>query len=88
MYFRSVSMTTDCMELFTSADELRLKTFDYTDHSLHNIEHDIDPDNHFYLNMNQQCSYFTEEQLRNNVNPDQKFTVIHFNSSSLSRNFP
>ncbi len=50
-------MITGCIQLCTSVDELCVKTFHYSDHI-----HDIDPDDHFDININQQCKYFTEEQ--------------------------
>lgn len=72
---------------FTSAQELSLKTFDYTEHRPHNIEQDLDPDHFFFNNIISQCNYFTEEQFKNIPLSEQTFSIIHFNSRSLRKNF-
>lgn len=77
--------STDCTR-FTSAQELSLKTFDYTEHRSHSIGLETDPDHFFLNNILRQCRYFTEEQFKDYHMIDGTFSVIHFNSRSLSMN--
>lgn len=44
-------------------DSLGLKTFDYTEHKLQDMENDIDPEKIIYHNMHNPCEYYAEEQL-------------------------
>ena len=48
---------------------------------------DIDPDTNFFINMNNNCSYYTEEQLNNTIMTEQGLSIIHLNSRSLYANF-
>ena len=47
---------------------------------------DLDPDNIFFMNVNNNCSYYTEDQL-NTIKRDKCFSIIHFNSRSMYANF-
>ncbi len=49
-------------------ENLNFKTFDYTEHKLHEIENDTELENHFYNNINNNCEYHTDEQFNSNVN--------------------
>lgn len=62
------------------------KSFDFQDHKLYELEYDIDPDIHFYQNINMSCNYFSEDKFNTNVKRE-GFSVIHFNSRSLYSNF-
>lgn len=50
------------------------------------INHDIDPENNFFKNVNT-CRYYTEEQFNNDITLDRCISIIHFNSRSLYANF-
>ena len=39
---------------------LELKTCEHTDHKTLDIENDIDPDNHFFSNIKDNCYYYTD----------------------------
>ena len=68
-------------------DQLELKTFEYTDHNLQDLEHDIDPDNNFFSTINNNCCYYTDDQFNQNTKSKGKLSIIHFNSRSLYANF-
>jgi len=68
-------------------DKLELRTFQYTNHSLLDLENDIDPENNFLSNINNDCCYYTEEQFNQSIKMDSKMSLIHFNSRSLYANF-
>lgn len=59
-------------------DFLNYKTNEFGEH--------IDPDNNFYNKIINECEYYTEEQ-SNNINMEGAFSLIHFNSRSLYKNF-
>lgn len=44
-------------------DNLKLKSDDFTEYKLQEMENDIDPDNHFYKNI----KYYTDEQFKSNI---------------------
>lgn len=67
-------------------DNLELQTFQYTDHSSQDVEHDIDPDNNFFTSFDSDCCYYTSEQF-NKINRISNLSVIHINSRSLYANF-
>ena len=65
-------------------EQKKLKSFDFQDHRFYELENSIDPDTHFYQNVNMTCEYYSEEEL----NTKKKgFSLIHFNSRSLYSNF-
>lgn len=66
---------------------LELRPFQFTDHKLLDLEHDIDPDNHFFPNIIDNCCYYTDEQYNQTIKTDSKLSIIHFNSRSLYANF-
>lgn len=78
-------MSTDSFQ-FTSAQELNLEHFNFTEHKFHNIEHNIDPDCFFLKDITHCCNYFSEEQFKNYSVLNGTFSVIHFNSRSLFKN--
>lgn len=47
---------------------------------------DIDPDEHFFNSVEYGCEYYTDDQYKS-INTDGAFTVIHFNSRSLYKNY-
>lgn len=65
---------------------MNLQTFDFQDHKLYELENDIDPEIHFYQNINISCEYYSEDKFNSNVKME-GFSVIHFNSRSLYSNF-
>lgn len=68
-------------------DELELRPCEYTEHKTLDIENDIDPDNHFFHNINDNCQYYTDEQYNQSIKADGKLSIIHFNSRSMYANF-
>lgn len=85
------SSSEDEVEKLTSSidyEEIKeLETFVYTDHKSQNLVDDIDPDNNFFANTNNICSYYTDTQFNRMVNTEHKISIIHFNSRSLYSNF-
>lgn len=79
-------VNSDITQRIKDNDQLELKTFEYTDHKLHDLEHETDPDNNFFVNNNI-CYYYTDEQYNQNIESNGKLSIIHFNSRSLSANF-
>lgn len=70
-----------------SHEELNLKPFDFTEYKPYELGNNIDPENHFYNDINCNCEYYTDEQFKGNVILDDSLSIIHFNSRSLHRNF-
>lgn len=68
-------------------DELELRPCEYTEHKTLDIENDIDPDNHFFHNINDNCQYYADEQYNQSIKADGKLSIIHFNSRSMYANF-
>ena len=66
-------------------ESLGLKMFEYREHKLHDMDSDIDPENHFYNNINNQCEYYTEAQIKGNMQGT--ISIIHFNCRSMKANF-
>lgn len=64
-----------------------LETFDYDEHKSQDIENDIDPENNFFININNNCCYYTEDQYNRSFKSDNTISIIHFNSRSLYANF-
>lgn len=57
-------------------DDVGLKTFHYTKHTLHDIEKYIDPENSFLLNINN-CHYYAEERFNQTFGTQNKISIIH-----------
>lgn len=68
----------------TMCEHTKLKSFDFQDHRFYELENGIDPDIHFYQNVNMTCEYYSEKELNTKKNG---FSLIHFNSRSLYSNF-
>lgn len=64
-----------------------LETFAYTEHNTHDVENDIDPENNLLNNINNSCSYYTDEQFNITFQSEHNISIIHFNSRSLYANF-
>ena len=64
-----------------------LKPSEYTDYKLLDIENDIDPDNHFFSTIRDNCRYYTDEQFNQDITLESKLSIIHFNSRSMYANF-
>lgn len=62
----------------TEYKKLGLKTFEYTEHKLQDMDNDIDPENNF---INNNCCYYTDDQFNMKVKSDHKMSIIHFNRS-------
>lgn len=74
------SSSEDEVEKLTSSidyEEIKeLETFVYTDHKSQNLVDDIDPDNNFFGNTNNNCSYYTDTQFNRMVNTEHKISII------------
>ena len=68
-------------------EQIHLNTVDYSEHSILDMEQDIDPDINFFSNSNNVCTYYTTEQYNHNIRADGKLSIIHINSRSLYANF-
>ena len=68
-------------------ETLGLKMFEYTEHKMHDMDDDIDPENNFYNTNYSQCEYYTVEQLKRNNYMKESLSVIHFNCRSMKANF-
>lgn len=73
-------------ELFSMYEDLILDTHDHVNYKTNEFGDDIDPDNHFFKSVVNGCEYYTDKQFKE-INIDGAFTVIHFNSRSLYKNF-
>ena len=51
------------------------------------INLNIDPENNFYMNVDNNCNYYTQDQFNRTIKPDKSISIIHFNSRSLYANF-
>ncbi|KAL7377214.1 hypothetical protein ABVT39_024048 [Epinephelus coioides] len=69
------------------SDSLNLKTFDHNEYKMYEIDNENDPENHFYNQINRNCKYYTDEQFCSTVKTGGSFSIIHFNSRSLHRNY-
>ena len=52
MQSNTPGINTEIYQRIIEQDQLELKTFEYSDHNLQDLEHDIDPDNNFFSNIN------------------------------------
>ncbi len=53
---------------------------------MYSIENYIDPENHFFNDVNNCCAYYTEDKFNRNVNMEGALSIIHLNSRSLNKN--
>lgn len=53
-------------------DQQELKTFDYIDYNSQDLEKDIDPDNHFFYTINNNCRYYTDDEYNKMIKSDGK----------------
>ena len=70
----------------TMGEYTDLMSFDFQDHKPYDLENNIDPEIHFYQNIDLNCDYYSEDRFNAEVNME-GFSVIHFNSRSLYSNF-
>uniref|UniRef100_A0A8C7XUM2 Reverse transcriptase domain-containing protein n=1 Tax=Oryzias sinensis TaxID=183150 RepID=A0A8C7XUM2_9TELE len=65
-----------------NGEQTDLKIFSDNDNNLQ----DIDPDQ-FFSTVNMDCKYYSIDDFKNSVNPEEKLSIIHFNSRSMYTNF-
>ena len=70
-------------QLYSKYENLNLKTFEHTDHKMHDFA-DIDPESNFFNGISNTCEYYNDEQFTN-LKKEDAFSIIHFNSRSLYR---
>ena len=58
-----------------------------TEYELSDFELNIDPESNMFKSIDTTCSYYTEEQVRDNVKLGNTFSLIHFNCRSLYNSF-
>ena len=51
------------------------------------FDRDIDPESNFYNTRHINCEYYTEGQANEVVKQENRFSMIHFNSRSMYKNF-
>ena len=73
-------------KLYSNYEHLTFKNFDPREHKSYEFENDIDPDNNLYNNLNIKCEYYNDDQFKE-LKMDESFSIIHFNSRSLNKNF-
>ncbi len=66
---------------------LKLNNIKYTAHKPQDIENDIDPENNFFLNINSDCHYYSDDQYNSTFKNVNKISIIHFNIRRLYSNF-
>ncbi len=73
-------------EKYEKCTYLNFKPFKYNDCN-NNNEHDLDPENNFFNNLNVNSQYYTDDQFNANFSSGTAFKLIHFNCRSLKANF-
>lgn len=56
------------------------------EHNLYELD-DVDPESHVFNHFGDTCKYYTDDQVKNEVDITQTFSLIHFNSRSMYANF-
>ena len=89
MQSNTPGINTEIYQRIIEQDQLELKTCEYSDHNLQDLEHDIDPDKNFFSNINNdnKCCYYTDDQYNRDITSKGKLSIIHFNSRSMYTNF-
>ncbi len=78
----------DHLQCHCKYNHFNFKSFNHTDHKMYKIENDIDPENHFFNIVNNNCcEYYTEDKFNRNVNMEGALSIIHLNSRSLYKKF-
>ncbi len=67
--------------------QTELNTFKYTAYKQQDIGNDIDLENNSFLNINNDCHYYADEQYNSTFTTENKISIIHFNSRSMYANF-
>lgn len=65
---------------------MTLQISQYNEQNTFNMENQINPDNQFLNSINNNCRYYTNDQL-NNISKDGQLSIIHINCRSLYANF-
>ena len=73
--------------IYKDSLDFEFKPFDYTEFRSSDFEGDIDPENHFFNQIDLDCKYFTESQLNHSITKENGLSIIHFNCRSLNANF-
>lgn len=53
----------------------------------YDFDNEIDPDMHYYSNLDINCNYYTEQEFNKSVKMYGALSIIHFNSRSLCKNY-
>ena len=78
MQSNTPGINTEIYQRIIEQEQLELKTCEYSDHNLPDLEHDIDPDNNFFSNINNDNT--------NTKTTKGKLSIIHFNSRRMYAN--
>lgn len=68
-------------------ENMGLKAFEYSEHTFLDFGNGTDPENNLFKNINNNCYYYSEEEVNAKVKQDHNFSIIHFISRSLYANF-
>lgn len=77
---------TNATQRINELENMTLQISQYNEHNTLNMENQIDPDNQFLNSINNNCRYYTNDQL-NNISKDGQLSIIHINCRSLYANF-
>ena len=64
--YSTSSDTSHLTQRIRDYEQTDLNTYDDGDHSIPDMEQDIDPDYHFFSNINNPCNYYNIDQFNHN----------------------
>ena len=79
MQSNTPGINTQIYQRISEQDQLELKTCECSEHNLQDLEHDIDPDNNLFSNINNDnniCCYYTDDQYNRNITSKGKLSII------------
>lgn len=68
-------------------DQNELIPYEYTEHSIYDVNNEVDPDNNFLVARKNDCAYYSTDEFNCKFNLNGLFSLIHFNSRSLYAHF-
>lgn len=57
------------------------------DYKVYDFENQVDPENHVFNNLIDNCKYYSDDELNAKIAMDNTFSLIHFNARSMYANF-
>ena len=83
----NLELNSNLSDIYKNSLDFHFEPFNYTEFRSSDFESDIDPENHFFNQINIDCKYFTESQLNHTISKEKGLSIIHFNCRSLNANF-